>query len=818
MVTVMELSPYLSGIQKLQGSTPGEKYLNIHKIAQKILPSKNIKKALESAVNSSELPEALKLFVQLEIARSLRQPEVIIEALKSGNDEIFNRALKTRWFFNGGNENITTVHFYQTQILPFLSVYNRKKIIKVLAKNLADEPELADEFYELVTLMYGEKQAKSLLKACSESFIWSRIKNNNIELNGNMIHFLFNKYPELVIKYFKLTKWYGKCDFSLYSKFLPHMLRKYPEVYGEVLQTFNEDSSPLSMRQTRFFLDNFFDAFMINPSKFLSRVHMKVMKSQLTEEQRQEIFRKLVLADDVSFSNAFTGKFGFLSDDKKLTILMSHYQEVHGVNFLDCHDKITPKILRILPRDERIRQARKKLETESYPADKLDISFKKSWVCYLPCSESVKFYKELIEKSEKSERFEGVKRLIYTCAVNCDSDALLDVLEYIKAEFINEYCEFITNTLRVLWYNCKSMKLTIEHWEVINSLLVKITGNDENFYDFSIADWMKDKIIFDIENNKPIDISKNSLFLKYMRCHYNDDDLLELKPAYAKKCLEEFINGIPSTYDDVNDIDIDQIIDILQSIADFNGHKSRSRERVAAISIRNHPWLAATVKKFLNDKYEDGKEVKRLRSTLKSVGRDVFEAYVAEVDKDVDFKTPEAQKSLEKNPELIIQHWEHYLDKCIGNINRRCARKFVRTLCWYQDLPIKFADKCLRHMKKHNSGRELIVLGLMLEGPAFERVAAPFISKIDAEHDHKIMASIPRAIRVVNPPVSLEFVLKFCEGNNIHVMGNCLLDVSRKTSVAKVIPFAMALMKEKMPMKKYAIRLYCQAFAFDCTK
>ncbi|CAG5073376.1 Protein of unknown function [Cotesia congregata] len=455
-MSIMELSPYLKAIQEVSGSTPGEKYRAINRIAFKLLSSRNIKRSLKNL----DFPEVLKLLVEVEIARKLRQPDMILEALKSKNWEVVMRAVKASWFFNGGNK-MTSVGFYQTQIFLLVSVKNRRMIIKALADNLAEEPELADNFYDLVTLMCGEKQAKPLLKVCSESFIWNRIKN--FKFNYTVVHFLYYKYPEMVIKYLRLSKSDPEnFNFTSFARFLPRLLLKHPEVFEELIEK-SDDAPMLSARHTGLFLKHCLDAFLKNPHKFLQILAPKVLERKLTEEQRESVFKILVVQEIAKFENAFIGKFKFLDDGKKLSILMSAYKEKHNVDFLDCHEKITPKIMRILPKEDRIKIAKAKFEEKTSPGDELNISYKKSWIAYLDCSESLQFFKSEMEIIEASMRFEVIKRMIYSCAVNNDSDSLLDVLKYIQKKFDCEQHEFWANILRFLRrYTC-SMNISQDH-------------------------------------------------------------------------------------------------------------------------------------------------------------------------------------------------------------------------------------------------------------------------------------------------------------------------------------------------------------------
>ncbi|KAH0552674.1 hypothetical protein KQX54_013939 [Cotesia glomerata] len=704
-MSIMELSPYLKAIQEVVGSTPGEKYREISSIVCKLVSSRNIKRSLKNL----DFPEVLKPLVEVEIARKLRQPDMILEALKSESWEVTMRAVKARWFFNGGNK-MTSVGFYQTQIFPFVSVKTRRMIIKALADNLTEEPELADNFYELVTLMYGEKQAKPLLKVCSESFIWNRIKN--FKFNYTVVHFLYYKYPEMVIKYLRLSKSDPEnFNFTCFARFLPRLLLKHPEVFEELVEK-SDDVPMLSARHTGLFLKHCFDAFLNNPHKFLQILAPRVLERVHTEEQRESVFKILVVQEVVKFENAFIGKFKFLGDGKKLSILMSAYKEKHNVDFLDCHEKITPKIMRILPKEDRIRIAKAKFEEKTSPA---------------------------------SVRFEVIKRMIYSCVDNNDSDSLLDVLKYIQKKFDCEQHEFWANVLRFLWrYTC-SMNLSQDHWAIISEFLMKIIEDEKKCDDLCIQELMAEKVRLDITN---LD-HEISPFLKYMFKHYRSN-FLKLVPSLAKISLEKLINEIPSTYDDVNDISIEQVIDLVKMIGEFNAHNSGSCARV---SVKNFPWLAACVKKFLIDRYGLWRNIKGLSLALRDTERRLYEAYVPERHWYIDIKSIDALRTLKKDPEVVKRNWKCYWNKCLGYVSKRVVKRFIRNLRWYQDLPIMFAEKSLHDMK--NQVRKIVILGLLMEGPAFERL-------VGSEDGGKISKPyMPQAISCVRPPVSLEFALKY---------------------------------------------------------
>ncbi|XP_057336592.1 uncharacterized protein LOC130675115 isoform X2 [Microplitis mediator] len=823
-----ELSPCLSGIQKVAGSKLSDKFSTLNHIAKKIVESENQNEAMQLAVDSSKLPEALKPLVQVEVARLSEQFEGICEALKSDDSVVFDRALRAKWFFNGSHENCR-VQYYQAQIFPVVSLQSRLKIIKALANNLSANPAIAEEFYTALTLMYGEKQAHPLLMACSESFIWNCVAEHKVRLNNRLVRTLFYKYPALVVKYLKLSKrsddQYERnlrlVNLNSLSDFLPRLIKKCPETFVELLEMERVSYFiRLSHTRTELFLKNSIDALIKDPQLFMPILDQKTVTKKLTDSQFRIVIKKLLppTLESFQFDDLFE-YLKYLPEDKKLPMMTSVFEKVYKVNFLDCTENITPISMRLLLRDERIKQARIKLQKD--PTGKIKYS-DYSWFCYLAPEESIPYFKDLIKKSSNAnDRSALLKQLIFTCIVNSDSNALLEVLKYISTRHKNESGSTLPNALEVLTleYDLKSPDLTLEHWDLIYNLVKLLyVKNGISSYFPSTKDLIPARIRFDLANNYPI-TDKISLLAEYILNWWSEDwNILKDNLSYNRKCLEEFMGVLPSKIEKKKAyLTVELINNIMISFNDFNERNSKSKSPLEMMTIKNYPWILDYVKKCLVDKDANKSDVEELKRELKKTDEELHKALVTQDKEEIDLESPKVIQLLKNDPEKIAKNWELYLEKCMDSIHNPWVRRFIKLCRWYQDLPIKFADKSLNEVtvKKRDGG--LIVLGLLFEGSAFARVVEAFVptsttidpEEEDAADDYKMSSTIPMAFNVVNPPVSLDLILKFCVGDYIHTTVNCLVNVSRRTALPKVISFAKTLMDRPISIKKHGIRLFC---------
>ncbi|KAH0534639.1 hypothetical protein KQX54_006108 [Cotesia glomerata] len=638
-MNVMELSPYLSGIQKIPGSKLSEKFDALNRIAKKVVESKSKN---QDALNLKEVPEALKPLVQVEIARLLRQPHGIVDALKSDDSVVFSRAIKVKWFFNGSIEACSTVQYYQTHILPYVPLQSRFKIIKTLGDNLGEKSAIAEKFYVSLCEMYGEKQAYPLLKACSESFIWNRITEHGVRLDNRIVRFLFYKYPELIVKYLKLSKKssdpfernFKQVEQSTFTDFLPRLLKRYPKSFVELLEVHDcSFSVKLSNTRTELFLVKCIDALLKNAKLFLPVLDLKTVTKKLNEEQFKNIFPQLFPQDLDSFEFDELLKYlEFVPIGKKLPLMLSAFKEVYKLNLLDCTEKITPEALKLLPRDERIKQAKVKMEKE--PSDEFFFS-DRSWICYLAPEESVEHIKTLIKlTSDENKWLHLINQLVYICYVNTDNNALLEVLKYITARPKNENICILRDILDIIYSENHLKNLSQEHWDVIYDFLkfVHARNHSDHNYNLSQVEIIISLIRFELENSHSIEDKISMLTDLLLKESHNPFNILEDNIVFEKQCLEEFLKILPTKKPDDQYHPSTQLIkNVIISIYTFNKHNLKAKSPFEPMSIKDFPWVLNTTKKIIYKNNPYNYDLPSIIRILQEEEHDLFEELAAHI-------------------------------------------------------------------------------------------------------------------------------------------------------------------------------------------
>ncbi|KAK0075855.1 hypothetical protein PV325_006238, partial [Microctonus aethiopoides] len=833
----MEPSLYLQAIQNVAGSKPGEKYGTLNRIAREIVASSQGQNDTIQVQLSLKVPEVLVPLVKVEIAKILRQPDGIVEALTSDDASVFRRALQAKWFFNGSIENVTDIHYFQDRIFSCISIINRYKLIAKLSIHLAanKKDSIAEEFYLNLSELYGGKVSEPLLLACSESFVWEAIIKRQLVLSVKIVGQLYQKYPDIIVKYLQLSERSDEpyernlhvISIHDYIEFLPRLINKHVNIYADLIIANSVTKQILSRKCTKKFLKYGTEILIQKPDKFVPIMDLKVITSELTKEQLKLLFRNLFL---INKSNKYL-KFSFMDmynylehypSDEKVSFILSTYEEVYNESFLDQNDLIGSEVLKLLSPEDRVKVAREKLEKD--PSWHISYyQYSESWRCYLSISESIPIIKNEISKTSIAEqRCELLKQLIYSCKVNNDEDALLKVLEYIESRHINERGDILLEVFGTLLKEFQTHNLSIHHWKVLDNIIQllyikdQLKSNKNIVLEFYIA-----KIHFNLINKLSItEVMKLIFNFKINDPYYNENwNMLEDYPEYERKCLEEFINILPASAPK-DESKIELINKFLYAINKFNERISCTKNEIEPIKIENYSWLSTEISQLVSDEYDDYYAVRMLRYNLKVHNLNLYHAWVKEKPEiEVDLSSVEKFDKWMKNPDKIKIHWEKFSSECKSVICYNYARRFIQKCRWYQDLPIKFAEKCFKDLTENKDTKALIILALLYEGPAFERIINPYLptsSSIDvesesAEKNYSIMESIPSALSFVKPPVSLDVTSKYCQKNIIHMAGNWIKVLALQTPVDKLIPFTIKLMDQPVSISKHFIRIFVTA-------
>ncbi|XP_014213950.1 uncharacterized protein LOC106643362 [Copidosoma floridanum] len=241
------ISPYLSAIQSLDGTTPGDKYRGLNQLVNETV--KNKEKVggdiTTELIVPKQISTALVPLWQIRVGKALRSNEAVIQALTSEDIPVINQAFQAKWFFKATNEIVTADNFVNN-IMPLVSKRTRFRIIKALSQGLKGNEKKAEEFHGAFVALYGVEKTVPLLAACGEKYIEGEVSRANILPPYEVLFDLFKKYPNLVIgclrrfvRDFSYTsKFDGDVKYmeerKIFEKFLPHLIRRHIAVFIEL--------------------------------------------------------------------------------------------------------------------------------------------------------------------------------------------------------------------------------------------------------------------------------------------------------------------------------------------------------------------------------------------------------------------------------------------------------------------------------------------------------------------------------------------------------------------------------------------------------
>ncbi|XP_015605129.1 uncharacterized protein LOC107272468 [Cephus cinctus] len=820
-------APYLEAIQAVPGKTPGEKYKTIKLAARRIAAVVNAGGDFGSVIGSVELPSLLQPIVRVEVANILKQHEGITTALRSDDLNVINRAFQAKWFFNGSLKDVVNEEYFAKELLPFVSLNTRARMIRTLAKCLTKENELAEKLFKIVSAQYGMEQAMPLLASCNADFVYTLVVEEDVILSNRLVEILFRVHPDMVIKYLMLSKANDDtvrklqcpnlCD---YQSFLPKLVRNHVKAFTELFEhhTFKVK---LGNKCAEMFLKNATETLIEKPIQYLPMLPLKIISAKLTKTQFRNMFRNLMPKDIQKYSfNEVLEYLDHYPEVERLPLILETFEEVYGQNLLKCKDLITIRLLRILPAEDRIEQARIKLRKT--PAFNLT-DFKYSWVCYLPVAESIPAIKAQISTADVVEdRACLISQLFYTCAVNDDNDALLDVLKYFVIRHRNENAWLRFNVLSNLMELRNISSLGEEHWNVLNEIITVLNVKDELLFSPDVmSSLIIEGIHYNLTRGLPIEDKMELLTeikVKVYRAQWN---IFEKFPEFERQCLDMFLTIIPKKYPQNSEVWKSQgdntIEKLLEAIYDFNARNARSNNKMEKIMLKSYPWLLEEIKRIVLQDNKQGYVCFRIIKIIKEHEPDLYKSWLGHEEEIVGVATGEALTLLKKDHQKILKHWKEYLQNIKRSYYSKQVITFVKAIRWYQEIPIKFIQQCRKELFEENNAEVIMPLAILLHGSTFTRVIEPLvptgstlnIEKESAHTAYRIIRNIADAIKLVNPPVPLNIVSKYCIGDYLQLGLHALINVCRHTPSPSILSFARGMVDSRVSVKKHGIRLVC---------
>lgn len=804
--------PYLRAIQKIPGDTAGEKLSWIGRLTLH-----------DTSGDLEQLPPELLPMLRVEVAVRKKRHEDITTALKCEDLTIVNRALKASWFFDGSHKKIVDVSYFCERLFPYVSVNTRTRIVVTLAHQLSGkDPIFAQQMFTEVSSMYNIQTAYPLIMACDEAFAYKTIVEKELVLPVQIVKKIFHKNPDLIVRFLKLLKprepnATERTPFAIgidrYKHFLPKLIKKRLEAFVELVEI-HETNPPdivLSNACVRIFLKKAQQHLIKKPLLYIPILSLK----RINEDLMQTIFPDLLPAEISSFdTDAMLDYLKYYPRDKKYDLLRKSYKNKYHVDLLNETKNVTPALLQLLPVQERIKQATIKIKNLEKIISYKYTDYETAWICYLPVNEAIPDIKEKINKtSSESDRLNLILQMIYACKINEDDVALSDTLTYFLNRHKNEnswlFERMFDNLLQIYDVPHLNEKQVSRILDIVRLFYVK-NG-------FASEEILTAIIHFKLIHNMPIEELIN-MFVEN-NLWYTNLNILKEYPQYERQCLVTFANVIKKkSFKDDNE-KRNNFCRFVVAIYDFNDRCKKSHIKVKEMTIRHYPWL-------IDDIFEAISSKDPWNDVLKDILKDVLQKYELELYRSwfpenkyiVNITSGVALALLKRDLQSILDNWEEYLEDCMKNYHLKRVQYFVETTRWYKDLPIKFADRCVNYIYDKNVDKissSVVILAILLHGDVVTKIIDPLVpmettvdtSHPNAKYNYEIVRNLPLSMRLSNPPVPLDLIVRLCEGDYLSIALMTLTNVSRRTSLPKVMSIVQKLMSMRVSTRKHGIRL-----------
>ncbi|XP_011858226.1 PREDICTED: uncharacterized protein LOC105555794 [Vollenhovia emeryi] len=799
--------PYLRAIQKIPGNIRSEKLNWIGRL-------------IHQTSNVEQLPPELLPILRVETAIKKKRHEDITWALKCEDSTIINRILKASWVFDGSHKETINVSYFCDRILPYVSVDTRTRIVLALAHRLSGkDPVFAQQMFIAVLSIYNIQTAYPLIIACDETFAYETIVEKELILPITITKKIFRKNPDLIVRFLKLLKprelnATERSPFAIgihkYESFLPKLIKKRLQDFIELCEIHKAEppNIVLSNKCTEIFLKKAQEHLIKNPLLYIHMLPPKKINNLM-----ESIFPGLLPTEISSFgTDSMLNYLEHYPHDKKYDLLRKSYKNKYHANLLDEMVNVTPALLQLLPTEERIKQAKLKIEKQTLLLEETNndytTDYKTAWICYLPINEVIPVIKEKINKTpNETDRLSLIIQMIYSCKINGDDNALSDTLTYFLKRHKNENSWLFEQMFHKLLQiydvphlNKKQISLVLD---IVRLFYIKNGYASEEI--------LTPIIHCQLIHGMPIEELINMFLGNQWYLNFN---ILQEYPQYERQCLVTFANAIQKkSFNNFNEKN-SNFCRFVTAIFDFNNRCKKSHVKIEKMTIKDYPWVMDTILEVIRSKEDSWYVEEELQKNEPELYRSWLPENIVNVTSGM------ALTLLNHDLQYILNNWEKYLADCMKNCRLKSVQHFVKATRWYKDLPIKFADCCMNNIYDKNIDKispSVVILTILLHGDTVEKLINPLIptettintSHPNAKDDYKILQNLPLSMRLANPPVPLDLVVRLCEGDYLSIALATLTNVSKRTSLPKVIAIVQKLMTMRVSTRKHGIRLMC---------
>ncbi|XP_014479881.1 PREDICTED: uncharacterized protein LOC106747110 [Dinoponera quadriceps] len=810
----MITTPYLSAIQKIPGDTAGEKLKWLGKL--------NLDQEMASG-DIDQLPSELQPILHVENAVRKKIYEDVTSALKSGDVTIVRRALQASWFFNGSCKDVVNVEYFRKQIFPYVSVNTRLHIIKTLALRLKD-PQFAREMFTEVESTYGIQYALLLLMVCDDDFAYSTIVTKKVDLPLSVAKKFFRRNMDFMVRYLRLSDPASTGSFRVnihdYEVFLSKLVKKRLDAFVELYEMHQENPPRVELNNVCA------DAFLKNGMHHVLRrphLYMKILPLKRISAARMEmIFPRLMPENAGSFDVDKLLKYlKYYPKEKRLDFLRATYKTKYNEEFLDTPKNVTPDILKLMPAEERIKHARIKMaeEENEFRDDDLDVmSYETVWLCYLPTAESIpSFTNSMKTAMTPDERVGLMWRMLYTCSVNNDEDALLDFMKYFLTRHKNEEDWVYDRVLDRINVFYDLPRLSERIWAVLSDIIAMFFVKYGKATEVVILGLLHYRLLHDMPITETVEMVLKS---QLKRGCVNFDYIFRKEPYCKRRFLVTCIELVEEKVkaDKWKDHKNELVFSIVYAMYNFNEKYSKSRT-FESMRINDYPWLLRTLYQDVIQDAPYHYYNRSVASLFRKHEPELYRSWFKEKKDDrIEYlKSGVTLRLLNQNTQTILDNWKEYLTACLTYYHDKNVHRFVRATRWYKDLPIWFLEYCWENLQQKKEGSYLAIMALLLHGDTVAKLVEPLIptettvniSNENAGEDYAFVQNLPFVMKLSNPPVPLRLIGRLCEGDYLRLALSALTSVCRRSPLPEVMSFAANLSDKRVGVTKHGVRMMC---------
>nr|XP_022903404.1 uncharacterized protein LOC111415784 [Onthophagus taurus] len=737
---------------------------------------------INNLITTTEYDHNLKneLIVHFQLESS------IVDVLKTGNDAAVGRILKN-WKYFKNLLNKMSVDDFVDNFLPKLSYKTSMKVIKIIGKNINDNPKLADDLFNRLEEKCGIKTAIILLHCCSLNLIKDKCSKYILHLSCRSLLEIYKKHPEFLEFYFELmikTK-HKNVTISNYTKIFKYIARTRSNIpffwrLNKNYQFFYYIGSRGAMKllptKERMIKHSFF-----NPQTLITGKHL------LNAARKVDMHKELILKSypnnisdyirDISPNNS---PIIYMPRKQIFPLLQELFMKMYKENFDDYVYLINGDFLQYFTTEER-----------EYVLDK--ISDKEDFLHYYPINRSIPIVKEKLKSANDPDtRLDLIRTLYKTCNINNDVKALLEVLKFVYGRYKNDtraLHEFV-NDVTYSWKDYS--RFSEEHWETIYNLIeyLEYSGihtNWEHFFERHFV-WL-------VDNDKPY---KDLLDEFMKRCLKQFFINKNYSFGHSKKHMKIFIKEMSKRLEGESQI---LHFGLLDMVVEFD--KRFPKE----INVLEYAYILD-----YGVNYSSSQQTGHEFYFIKNYNKDKsFNKYIQYFNQPHNINTQIILYCLEYCPEEL--HHFQSIHKKIHGLNK-IIRKILLCPYFIKSHLRVYTDLCFHQLEDSDVDIEAALLKFISYDKKFIDVVSKFLPPEDAKIEpnaDKIFVTkqqqIIKYIPQISTPENMKLIRIFCKADYLKYALGSLYKIAYKVPQNLLPEFLQNIYEAAVSVKKHALYL-----------